>query len=299
MTPTNQSATAEGGELSFPALWRVVWKYKLLIVPVTVVCGIVAVILALKAIPMYRAEVAVTEVSSSNVGAAGALASQLGGIASLVGVNLGTGGSSLQTQALLRSRKVVEEFVKRHGQLPELFPRAQQPPSLWFTVRQFRDSVLSIRDDKRGGLTIIAMTWSDPSVAARWANEFIALANELLRTRAMDESKASLAYLNRQVEQTNVLDLKRVLYNLIENEEKTLMLANARTEYAFAVVDPAVSPEERFSPRRTLMVLFGIALGLFISTLGAFAHNLWVEQRDAAEYSRRRHLHENNRAVAE
>jgi uncharacterized protein involved in exopolysaccharide biosynthesis len=158
--------------------------------------------------------------------------------------------------------------------------------------------VLSIRDDKRAGLTIIGITWTNPVVAARWANEFVALANELLRDRAMNESKASLTYLNRHVEQTNVLDLKRVLYNLIENEEKTLMLANARTEYAFAVVDPAVSPEARFSPRRTLMVLLGVALGLFIGTLAAFALNARAQRRYAAGSSRR-FSEKNNFTVAE
>lgn len=297
LSPTDRLSMADGGQFSFSALWGVVWKYKALVAPVTLVCGIVAAVLALTAIPMYRAEVTVTEVSNPGTGAAGALANQLGGIASLVGVNLGTGGGSLQNQGLLKSRKLIEEFVKVHNQLPELFPNAKQRPSLWFAVRKFKDSVLSIRDDKRAGLTIIGITWTDPVVAARWANEFVALANELLRERAMNESKASLTYLNRQVEQTNVLDLKRVLYNLIENEEKTLMLANARTEYAFAVVDPAVSPEERFSPRRTLMVLLGVALGLFIGTLAAFALNARAQRRYAAESSRRHS--ESNFTVAE
>lgn len=297
VSPTDRFSMADRGEFSFSALWAVVWKYKALVVPVTLVCGIAAAFLALTAIPLYRAEVTVTEVSNPGSGAAGSLANQLGGIASLVGVNLGTGGGSLQNQGLLKSRKLIEEFVKAHNQLPELFPNAKQPPTLWFTVRKFKDSVLSIRDDKRAGLTIIGITWTDPVVAARWANEFVALANELLRDRAMNESKASLTYLNRQVEQTNVLDLKRVLYNLIENEEKTLMLANARTEYAFAVVDPAVSPEERFSPRRTVMVLIGVALGLFIGTLAAFVLNARAQRRYADGAARRQS--ENNLAVAE
>jgi len=147
--------------------------------------------------------------------------------------------------------------------------------------------VLSIREDKRSGLTIAAITWTNAAVAARWANEFVALANELLRTRAIDESKASIIYLNRQIEQTNVVERKRVMYNLIENEEKTLMVANAKAEYAFTVIDPAVAPEERFSPRRTLMVLIGTALGLFLGTLAAFARDAWVQRRLPADSAQR------------
>jgi hypothetical protein len=40
-----------------------------------------------------------------------------------------------------------------------------------------------------------------------------------------------------------------VLYNLIESETKTLMLANARVEYAFTVVDPAVVPGATCQPQ--------------------------------------------------
>jgi uncharacterized protein involved in exopolysaccharide biosynthesis len=73
--------------------------------------------------------------------------------------------------------------------------------------------------------------------------------------------------------------LRRVIYNLIENETKTLMLANAREEYAFAVVDPAVPPELRISPRRRVMVLVGLMLGLVLGTLAAFALNARTQLR--------------------
>jgi len=66
-----------------------------------------------------------------------------------------------------------------------------------------------------------------------------------------------------------------VIYNLIESQIQTLMLANARDEYAFTVVDPAVAPETRTSPRRKLIVLSGGALGVFFGVLAAFAINIF------------------------
>jgi len=265
-------------------LWGVIWKYKLLIGCMTLVCGLLAVYLALTATTIYRAEVAVTEVTNTGgMGAAGQLASQLGGIASLVGVNLSSvGGSSREAQGLLKSRRLIEEFVKRHNGLPELSRTSKVKPTLWRTVRKFKEDVVSIRDDKRTQLTIVAINWTDPAVAARWANEFVALANELMRARAMDEAKTSITYLERQIDLTTQVDLKRVFYNLVENETKTLVLANARVEYSFTVVDPAVAPEEKFSPRRALMTLAGLALGGILGTLIAFAHNSWSNARRPA-----------------
>jgi uncharacterized protein involved in exopolysaccharide biosynthesis len=289
VAPAAQRADSPPGlgpdKVDFLALLRVLWKYKYLIVLTTVLCGAVAVVLALVATPVFRAEVSITEVTNQGMGGGSSLVNQLGGLASIVGVNLGSGsGTSREAQGLLKSRYLAEEFVKRYELRPQIYRGAKQTPSLWFTVRQFRDGLLSVRDDKRSGLTIVSVSWTDPTVAARWANEYVALANEMLRARAISESKASIEYLNGQIAHTNVVDLQRVMYNLIENETKTLMLANVKAEYAFTVVDPAVAPEVRSSPRRTLMVLLGLTFGFLVGAVVAFSINTLRSQRAGATH---------------
>jgi uncharacterized protein involved in exopolysaccharide biosynthesis len=163
--------------------------------------------------------------------------------------------------------------------MKELLPIAGDPPSLWFAVNAFREKVLAIVDDDDRGTTTIEMKWTDPKLTARWANEFVALANQLIRTRALDESSRNIKYLNDQIAKTNVVEIQRVMYNLIENETKTHMLANGRQEYAFTVVDPAVVPERRIWPRRTLMVLTGGVLGVVLGVILALAHDFWSRYR--------------------
>ena len=102
----------------------------------------------------------------------------------------------------------------------------------------------------------------------------MALTNELIRTRALDDATRNIAYLNSHIAQTTVLEVQRVMYKLIENETKTQMLASGRLEYAFTSVDPAVPPELRISPQRTLIVLGGVVLGLVIGCVVAFLHNM-------------------------
>jgi uncharacterized protein involved in exopolysaccharide biosynthesis len=281
---TSDSRRLDEDKIDFVALWRLAWSYKYLIVLVTVASTLAAAIVAFTTTPSFRAEAAITEASGENLqGAAAQLSSQLGGIASLVGVDLGgVGNRSREIQGFLKSRQLVEDFVKRYELQSKLFPAAKRPPTLWFAVRQFQNGVLSIRDDKRTGLTRVSVNWTDPVVAARWANDFVALANELLRTKAMNEAKASVVYLNNQVAQTNVVEIQRVMYNLIESETKTLMLANARAEYAFTVVDPAIAPEVRSSPQRMLLILLGMVLGPILGTLAALAHSRLVTGRRAA-----------------
>jgi uncharacterized protein involved in exopolysaccharide biosynthesis len=146
----------------------------------------------------------------------------------------------------------------------------KQPTSDWWAVETFRASVIDIHEEKLKGTTTITIDWRDPDVAARWANDFVALANELLRARAIQESTRNIEYLNKQLPQTSVVEIQQAIYHLIEAETKTLMVAHGRAEYAFTVVDPAVVPEFRVSPRRTLIVVSGLFFGGFLGSLVAW-----------------------------
>ena len=267
--------TQHDDEIDLIAFLRVLWERKYVVVFTAVLFGLASIYIAITATPIYRADVVVAKVSDENWTGAASLASQFGGLGRLAGMSLGRGGPGREAQAVLESRRLVEEFIKRKDILKELSPDDGDPPTLWRTVEQFRELTLTIREDATEGITMVSINWTDPAIAARWANEFVALANELIRTRAREEAERNIEYLNTQIEQTKEVELQRVMYNLIETETQTLMLANARTEYAFTVVDPAVAPESRTSPRRKLIVLSGGALGLFFGVLAAFAINIF------------------------
>jgi uncharacterized protein involved in exopolysaccharide biosynthesis len=266
-------------DFDFIDLCRVVWAQKRLVAATTGIGVLIALVLAITAVPSYRAEVVVTIVEDSSIGGAHSLASQFGGLASIAGVNLGTGGPEREHQAVLESRHLIEEFVKTNGVLQALQRDAKQPPRVWLAVEKFRRNTLKITEEKLKGTTTVSIEWTDPAIAARWANAFVALANELVRTKAREDSSRNIDYLNQQVAKTNVVELQRVMYNLIESETKTLMLANARSEYAFTVVDPAAVPEVRVSPRRTLMVATGLVIGLLVGVFIAWLRNKFDRKR--------------------
>jgi uncharacterized protein involved in exopolysaccharide biosynthesis len=205
---------------------------------------------------------------------AASLASQFGGLASLAGLNLAAGDMDNEAKAVLKSRNLVDEFIRRNELVSEILPEGAEQSTLWFAVRQFQDTILNIREDPTEGIMTVAIEWTDPVTAARWANDFVALANERIRSRALQDSTRNIEYLNKQIERTTVVEVQRAIYNLIESETKNLMLANVRAEYAFRIVDPAVPPEVRSSPRRKLLVLSGLAVGLFAGVFLAFALHL-------------------------
>lgn len=266
-------------EVDLIAFLRVLWESKFIILLTTALFGIGSVYVALTTTPIYSANVVVARVSDSNMGGGASLASQFGGLGSLVGMSLGRSGPGQESQAVLKSRRLTEEFIIRGDLLAVLSPAGDDTFTLWRAVKQFRELILTIRQDDTEGTTTVSIEWTDPTIAARWANDYVALANEIIRTQAREESERNIEYLNKQIAQTNAVELQRVMYNLIEAETKTLMLANARTEFVFASIDPAVAPEVRSKPKRKIIVLSGVALGLFFGFLVVFALNIFRQVR--------------------
>lgn len=265
-------SAAEDGALDFMTLCRVAWRRKYLIGAVTVLTTLVAIAYALLATPYFRGEAVVIEVSDRSGGDLAALAGQLGGLAGLAGVELPLGDHGKEAQAVLRSRDLAQQFVNRYELTDEFAPKRSRAQALWFAVETLRNEVMNIRDDKRAGTIIVSFDWTDAVHAAKWANDFVALANDDLRTRAIEDSSRNIAYLREQAQHTDVVELQRVMYRLIESETKTLMLAKGRVEYAFNVVDPAVAPQMRVRPRRKLIAILGLAIGALLGTAAALMY---------------------------
>jgi uncharacterized protein involved in exopolysaccharide biosynthesis len=280
---SDRFANSEGGEIDLVTLSRTIWRFRLVIAGTTLLCGVLAAAYALWATPIFRAQVSVTEVTDRGMGPIGSFANQLGGLATLAGVNIGTTSEDREARAVLRSRNLISQFIERNRLDSMLMEGSESEPTLWHAVHRFQDNVLQIDEDALRGVTTVSIDWTDAEIAARWANGFVALANDLLRNRALADAKRNIDYLNGQIKQTNVVELQRVMYNLIETETKTLMFANGRRDYAFTIVDPAVPPEIRHSPRRTLITLLGAVFGLFLGTTVAFVVDAWRRPRYSAQ----------------
>ena len=243
-------STTDKDEIDLIALIRTLWDFKYVVIFGTAAFGILAVYIALTTVPVFRADVVVTKVSNSGMSGASSLANQFGGLGRIAGFSLGQGGPGQEAQAILESRHLSEEFIRRNGIIDEILPEASESKSFWQAVNRFRELALNVNEDPIQGISTISIEWTDPATAAKWANDYVALANELIRTRALNQSESNIEYLRAQVEKTNVVEIERAIYSLVETEIQALMLANARDEYAFTVVDPAVAPEIRVRPRR-------------------------------------------------
>jgi LPS O-antigen subunit length determinant protein (WzzB/FepE family) len=266
----NQPVQIERGEgIDIFAMIALMWRYRYLIAASSILFALLAVWYALTAKEIFRAEAVITEVHNDSLSGQNGVSGQLGGLASLAGLNVGNNADA-NSQTVLASRHLIEEFVKSHDLVAVLTAKGGKRATLWFAVKRFQETVVKIHDDQLKGFTSVSMDWTDAATAAKWANDFVALANQLIRTRVIADATRNVAYLTKQLEQAKEVEVQRSLSTLLENETKTLMLANGRVDYAFRLVDPAVPPEVRHSPQRTLLVISGTAVGFFLGFALAF-----------------------------
>jgi LPS O-antigen subunit length determinant protein (WzzB/FepE family) len=107
----------------------------------------------------------------------------------------------------------------------------------------------------------VSIEHKSPYVAKQWVDWLVTDINQVMKQRDVTEAKRSTEYLEKQIEQTNVADIRTVLYKLVEEQAKIIMFAEVRDEYIFKTVDPALVPEEKAKPKRALICVLGTLLG--------------------------------------
>tara|TARA_R110002096_G_scaffold6305_4_gene29267 strand:- start:29000 stop:30040 length:1041 start_codon:yes stop_codon:yes gene_type:complete len=263
--------------------WRFIWGFRRLIATFTLLAAIPSILYAVMAEPKYRSEIVVAPIQAADQqGGLEALASQFGGVASLVGLNFGGGAQKDQAIAVLKSRAFTEQFFQDYDIVPLLFSEdwdevngrwsldsADDFPTLSDAYKKFDQDVRSIREDSITGLVTLSIDWVDREVAAEWANILVNRLNENLRQAAIEDATTNIDYLNAELERSSGIGLRQAIYNLIEQQIEIVMIANTRREFAFKVLDPAVPADidDYVWPLRLVIVIFGVAVG-FLAGIG-------------------------------
>ncbi|ROQ47076.1 LPS O-antigen subunit length determinant protein (WzzB/FepE family) [Marinobacter sp. 3-2] len=305
--PSKESANYPDDEIDLRELFLTLWRGKWIILVTTIIFSAIGVFYAISQPNIYQASVLLAP--TQDEGVASGIGGQLGGLASLAGINLGGGGANKTVMAkeVLKSRAFLTEFIHRHDLMIPLMgtkawdikenqwvidrklynPTDEQwltneegetlLPSDWDMVNKFKDSHLSISENKENGMVTLSVKSQSPPIAKSWADMLVKDINEHMRQQDVRESEARIAYLEEKLSETNIAGMQQVFYQLIESETRTVMLANARDEYIFKTVDPAVVPQEKSGPKRALIAIvaamLGGMLGIFLVLLIAFIRN--------------------------
>ena len=255
----------------------IIWRGKWLVLVVTLLFLSLATYYCMKAKNWYKADVVLKPMDSSREGLSNQ-ANALSGLASLAGLSMGSSPSA-EPIAVLQSRELTADFIKDLNLLPVLFPKlwdpnthawkttVKTPPDLRDGISFFAHNVRTVVEDKKSGMTILNVEWTDPQTAMLWANELVDRVNDRMRQRALTEAQTNVTYLKEQLGMATVVTLQQSIGRVLENELQKLLLAKANNEYAFRIIDHAQVPKSPSSPQKVLIIGGSIFGGLFLSSV--------------------------------
>lgn len=286
-------------ELDLRELFKIIWKGKFWIIGITFIAAVMSVVFALGQPNIYRAEALLVPDEGGGSSGLANLAAQYGGLASMAGISLPSSEADNKAIGIakIQSRQFIADFIEQHNILPELMaakayspstgeldydseiydseagiwvrdvqPFMKKEPSSQEAYRAMMGS-LSVVESIETGFVTVSIDHISPFIAQEWATLLIDDLNKELMMEAVDESQRSIDYLTEQLASTQVVALEQVFYSLIEEQTKTIMLANSRPEYLFKTIDPAIAPEIKFGPNRALICILGTFFGGIFSVL--------------------------------
>ena len=274
-----------------------VWKGRWLVLGFVVGFALLATAYAFLATQWYTAEAVLMPAGTKST-QAGGLTGQLDNIGVLAGLAAGALGSPRTAEPIgvLKSRDFARQFIEEQGLLHVLLadkwdaskgrwkesdPRRQ--PDLRDAIQYFDQQVLRVNEDKKTGLITVSTQWKDAATAASWTNTIVDRLNDQMRSRVLTEGEANVAYLEKELAETNVVEMKLALSRILETELQKVMVARGDKQYAFRVVDHADVPKWRSSPKRKVILAVGILAGGLAGLLAVFVREYLARTRLVAE----------------
>lgn len=252
-------------------------RKRLLVCTATIVGGVMLFALSFLIIPKYRAEVVLSPQTNPSIDLmSGAIAGQLGGLGSLLGMGANRSADVEFALAILESVDFTRKFVVSENVQALLQQNTNRPPATWRRLgfdaklptelqatKAFDLDIRTVIEESQTELVTLRIDWTDRIQAADWANKLVARLNEEVRARTVREASERMVQIRREMEQEEQIEVRGALARLLETELKRKAFATASSEYAFRIVDPAVAPDEgRYaSPRRALLASVGVILG--------------------------------------
>lgn len=296
--PANRH-TVVADEIDLRALLVILWRAKWAITGIPLLVGVIVAAIVIQMPNIYKSEALLAPAEESSGGGIDALAGQLGGLASLAGVNLRKDQASKVTIGLevLKSRLFITGFIERRDILVPLLATkkwdaasgklvldqeiyqvetgrwvdknaddgyAETKPSIWKAYSAFSE-IMRVNQAKDTGLISVSVSHQSPVLAKKWVDWLVEDINTQMRKRDIEEAYKSIEYLKKQLAQTPLAGMQQIFYRLIEKQMQTIMLANVRDEYVFKIIDPPLVPEEKISPRRGVIVFLSVMVSfLFV-----------------------------------
>lgn len=266
-------------EINLLDLVKVLLRHKGFIVRFVLVVTIGTAIVALLMTKIYesRAVIAPVEAPAAQSGLV-AMAAQFG-IASPQASNYS------EIVGLLKSDILMQRVMEKGKFRDVLFDKddlegLSENEKVWEGIRLLKEDILTVKEQKKENTISISARYKDPAIAQRIAGTALTELTDHMTAEAKRVAGANMRHLETQV--VNAADpfVRQKIYSLIAQQIETAMMAEAKENFAFKVIDPPRVPDKKVKPKRALMVVLAFVVSLFLGILLAFMREHYRRNRE-------------------
>ena len=145
-------------------------------------------------------------------------------------------------------------------------PKGRKVKPSHIELHQIITEKLVIEEDRDNGYLKVYFDHQSPLFAKQFLDLLIQEINETARLADLKLATDSLIYLQKRLDTTVNREIRDSIGDLIESQLRIQMIANVSTNYLVVPIDPPQVAEIKHSPRRTLITLIGILIGLTLSS---------------------------------
>ncbi|WMS87274.1 Wzz/FepE/Etk N-terminal domain-containing protein [Pleionea litopenaei] len=303
-----KNSVLEEKQIELLDLIKIVFQYKWYISVVVVLFAAFSVTYSLLATPIYTST-AIVAPNSQAGDSMSKIAGQFGGLASIAGIDLGGGGNDDKVDIALKVLTTwgyIETFVEKHDLAKDLLAvekwnkntrkviynpdvydsesgkwkgeYAEAPPSSWILYAEFLLHI-NVAEDKNSSFIEISIEHESPDIAKKWVDLIIKDINDYMREVDEKEARNKISYLEKQISETNIAEMRTIFYQLLEQQSKTLMLADVSDEYVLKTISSAKVAEERTRPKRAVIVVISTFLGGMFAVFTAILYGVFRREQ--------------------
>jgi len=303
---TNSNTSNDRQEIDWQSFFLIVLDHKIFISFITAIFTLGVLVMSMLTPNQYTASV-LLKLSEEQLQDTSSTLGGAAGLASMAGISLGgTNNSTNYTAAVLNSKKFLRHIANfpgvrenltvangydfKTGKIlynKEYFDSEKQKwkqtdangnpiiPSDLDVIDQIKERMNVYVDFDTNFITITFQHFS-PIFAFEFINLLEGQLNTIEREKDIRDSARAISYLNEQLESTRQTGIQNAIYQLIESQLKTQMLANIDEHYLVSPIDPAVIPEKKSFPFRRNMVIVAFILSLLGSSIAVLIRHFYV-----------------------
>lgn len=218
---------------------------------------------------MYKAVITLDPTKHLNVKntESGSIAQKLGGLMGLGGGGFESGSNEPRyNKAIMGTHRFHLWMIKKYNlrdSVQYLAPKVDAKLLTDDDVAGIFGGAFELELGDSGFASLKTKTYS-PTYSAKLAVIVVDAINAYAAQTAIDRAKSEIAIFNTKLETVTYLETRQMLFSLVSERTKTIMLAEAQPEYAFQIMDLPESPSPPLSKKRLFTVGFSIMIGCLV-----------------------------------